>query len=76
CSVDDLRRAGYDYWALGHIHERQVVAEAPAIVFPGNLQGRHAREAGPKGATLVSVADGRITAMEALTLDAARFDQA
>ncbi|WP_214429507.1 metallophosphoesterase family protein, partial [Escherichia coli] len=53
CSVDDLRRAGYDYWALGHIHERQVVAEAPAIVFPGNLQGRHAREAGPKGATLV-----------------------
>lgn len=75
CSVDDLRRAGYDYWALGHIHERQVVAEAPPIVFPGNLQGRHAREAGPKGATLVSVADGRITAMEALTLDAARFDQ-
>lgn len=74
CTVEDLLRAGYDYWALGHIHRREVVSEQPVIVFPGNLQGRHARETGPKGATLVRVADGRITALEALTLDAARFD--
>lgn len=73
CTVEDLVRAGYDYWALGHIHRREVVNAQPAIVFPGNLQGRHARESGPKGATLVRVADGRITALEALTLDAARF---
>lgn len=74
CTVADLERAGYDYWALGHIHQREVVSERPAIVFPGNLQGRHARETGPKGATLVRVADGRIAALDALTLDAARFD--
>lgn len=76
CSIQDLQRAGYDYWALGHIHKREIVADNPAIVFPGNLQGRHARETGEKGATLVSVVDGRITAIEALTLDAARFDHA
>lgn len=74
CTPEDLARANYDYWALGHVHRREVVREHPAIVFPGNLQGRHARETGPKGATLVRVAEGRITALEALTLDAARFE--
>ncbi|MFS8037064.1 metallophosphoesterase family protein [Xanthobacter sp. AM11] len=76
CTVEELAGAGYDYWALGHIHRREVVLQHPAIVFPGNLQGRHARETGPKGATLVQVAGGRITGMEALTLDAARFEHA
>ncbi|MBS7695979.1 MULTISPECIES: DNA repair exonuclease [unclassified Chelatococcus] len=74
CSIEDLQRAGYDYWALGHIHRREVVSEHPFVVFPGNLQGRHARETGEKGATLVTVTEGRVTALEALTLDAARFD--
>ncbi|MGR7000257.1 metallophosphoesterase family protein [Yinghuangia aomiensis] len=56
CRVEDLTARGYDYWALGHIHARTVVrAGDPWIVFPGNLQGRHARETGPKGATLITV---------------------
>lgn len=74
CSIEDLERTGYDYWALGHVHRREIVAEKPAIVFPGNLQGRHARETGAKGATLVRVVEGRIENIEALVLDAARFD--
>lgn len=76
CSIEDLQRAGYDYWALGHVHKREIVSEHPFVVFPGNLQGRHAREIGEKGATLVTVTEGRVTAVEALTLDAARFDHA
>jgi DNA repair exonuclease SbcCD nuclease subunit len=52
-SAAKLRERGYDYWALGHVHTREVVASDPYIVFPGNLQGRHAREVGPKGATVV-----------------------
>ncbi|CUU43957.1 exonuclease subunit SbcD [Blastochloris viridis] len=74
CQLEDLQRPGYDYWALGHVHAREVVATEPFIVFPGNLQGRHARETGAKGATLVRVVDGRVAGLEALTLDAARFD--
>ncbi len=74
CTVEDLQRAGYDYWALGHVHRREVVSQQPFIVFPGNLQGRHARETGPKGATLVHVAEGRVVRLEALALDAARFE--
>jgi exonuclease SbcD len=57
CSVDGLRSRGYQYWALGHVHIREVVADDPWIVFPGNLQGRYARETGAKGATLVTVGD-------------------
>ncbi|MCC6527752.1 MAG: DNA repair exonuclease [Polyangiaceae bacterium] len=68
-----LASKGYDYWALGHVHAREVVAQDPWIVFPGNLQGRHVREAGPRGATLVEVDAGRVVAVEARTLDVVRF---
>jgi DNA repair exonuclease SbcCD nuclease subunit len=72
CSVDDLRSRGYDYWALGHVHDFEIVAEDPLIVFPGNLQGRSIREQGAKGALLVTVEDGRIS-HERLITDSARF---
>ncbi len=58
CSVSDLKNHGYDYWALGHIHKRQVHSEAPHIVMPGMPQGRDIGEAGTKTVTLVSVSDG------------------
>jgi DNA repair protein SbcD/Mre11 len=74
CSLDDLLRVGYQYWALGHIHAREVVHADPPVVFPGNLQGRHARETGPKGATLVTVDNNGVTKLEALDLDAARWE--
>ena len=61
CSVQALVDRGYDYWALGHVHRRQVLRSDPYVVFPGNLQGRHIRETGPKGATLVTVANGKAT---------------
>jgi exonuclease SbcD len=63
CSLDDLRSREYDYWALGHIHQRQMlIEESPFVAFPGNLQGRHIRECGPKGCLVVSVdARGRPT---------------
>ncbi len=65
---------GYDYWALGHVHAREVVAESPRIVFPGNLQGRHANETGPKGCELVSVTAGCFEA-EFVPLDSVRWSQ-
>jgi DNA repair protein SbcD/Mre11 len=59
CTVDCLRSKGYDYWALGHVHKRETLHEDPWILFPGNTQGRHVRETGPKGCLLVTVRDGR-----------------
>jgi exonuclease SbcD len=74
CTVGELKAKGYDYWALGHVHNREVVSEDPWIVFPGNTQGRHARELGPKSATLVTVVEGSVTSVEELISDVARWD--
>lgn len=67
-----LRSKGYDYWALGHVHAREIVSREPWIVFPGNTQGRHIREQGAKGCEIVSVEDGRI-ATEPMALDVLRW---
>ena len=63
CSVDDLRGAGIDYWALGHIHQPGVVtADGTLAVYCGNPQGRDPGEVGPRGAWLVTVDEaGRAT---------------
>lgn len=68
-----LRAKGYDYWALGHVHAREVVSMEPWVVFPGNLQGRHAREPGAKGATVITVERGRILDVRHEVLDAVRW---
>lgn len=60
CTLDDLRSLGYEYWALGHVHQRQILGERPWIVYPGNPQGRHIRETSAKGCFLVTVEDGQI----------------
>jgi DNA repair exonuclease SbcCD nuclease subunit len=73
CSVEDLKRFGYDYWALGHVHAAEIVSRDPWIVYPGNLQGRSVRETGPKGAMRVTVDDGRIVDVTRLHLDGARW---
>jgi len=64
CSIDDLVATGMDYWALGHVHTAQVLRpQSPAIVYPGNPQGRQPNETGPRGAYLVAIDDaGRVTA--------------
>lgn len=67
CSVADLAGMGFDYWALGHIHKRQVHSQAPWIVMPGIPQGRDIGEAGPKSATLLTVGQGLIDVTEVRT---------
>jgi len=73
CSLEALVSKGYDYWALGHVHKREVLCESPWVVFPGNIQGRHAGEHGPKGATLVTVDGGEVVAAEHRDLDVVRW---
>jgi DNA repair protein SbcD/Mre11 len=73
CRLSALVDRGYDYFALGHVHTREVLSERPWIVFPGNLQGRHARETGPKGASLVTVEGDQVRAVEHRALDAVRW---
>ncbi len=76
CTVDELARAGFDYWALGHVHERAVLHEYPHVVYPGNPQGRHVRESGPRGCFVVEVDDRRGVRLEFCALDAVRWSTA
>jgi predicted phosphodiesterase len=72
-TLDTLRARGYDYWALGHVHAREVLqAGAPRIAYSGNPQGRHAGETGAKGCELIEVAHGEVQA-QAVALDVLRW---
>lgn len=75
CTLDDLRVRGYDYWALGHVHARQVLCTEPLVVFAGNAQGRHIRETGPKGCLLATIGPDRRIEPLFQRLDRARWER-
>lgn len=56
-TVKELLDKPFDYWALGHIHKRMVLAENPPVVYPGNIQGRHRKETGEKGCYYVTLTE-------------------
>jgi DNA repair exonuclease SbcCD nuclease subunit len=73
CALTTLLRKEYAYWALGHVHDHAVLNERPYVVFSGNLQGRHIRETGSKGAVLVEVEDGNVSNLTHVPLDIIRW---
>jgi len=52
-SINEMKQLHYDYFALGHIHQRQQVHSSVPAYYSGNSQGRHKKETGPKGCYLV-----------------------
>jgi DNA repair exonuclease SbcCD nuclease subunit len=75
CELSELRSSGMSYWALGHVHTRQVMSEEPHVVYPGNPQGRSVRETGERGCYLVRVDDQHEVALEFLPLDVVRWHE-
>jgi exonuclease SbcD len=73
CSPGELHDHGFQYWALGHIHQRFVEKGSSTIVMPGNPQGRDINEPGPKSATLVTIADDRAISVEERPTSVAEF---
>jgi DNA repair protein SbcD/Mre11 len=70
-----LASKGYDYWALGHIHQRRIVQQRhPAIVYSGNTQARHINEPGEKGCYVVHVENGQVDKLEFHATDVVRWD--
>lgn len=74
CTLSELEARAYQYWALGHVHDFQVLRERPWVVFPGNIQGRHIKECGPKGAVAVTADDAGDIEIERVELDVLRWD--
>lgn len=58
--VSELLTKGYDYWALGHIHQRQILNEVPFVGYVGSLQGQNSKETGAKGFYLVEEENGKL----------------
>jgi DNA repair exonuclease SbcCD nuclease subunit len=54
-TISDLRTKDLQYWALGHIHKRDVISTSPYAVYPGSLVGRNRKETGEKGFYLVDL---------------------
>lgn len=79
CSVQDLENSPVNYWALGHIHDRQVHPTPKGFwAYPGNLQGRSTKptECGPKGVLIVEVdEDGSLNTPKFVACDALRFQR-
>ena len=72
CGLEELVAKGYDYRELGHVHKGQALSEHPHVEFPGNLQVRHVRGAGPKATCLASVEMGEVVDATTMTFDAVR----
>jgi exonuclease SbcD len=73
CKLDDLTGAGFNYWALGHVHTREILGENPHVVYPGNTQGRSIREPGERGCYVVTIDDSGRVETEFHALDAVRW---
>ena len=69
-----LVRSGYDYWALGHVHVRQLLSEDPPVAYPGSLQGRSHTDTGPRGALLVDLSDRASPAVSFRELASVRWE--
>ena len=77
CSLQDLEAAGMDYWALGHVHSASVLeSSSPMVVYPGNSQGLHRNETGPRGCYAVSLEEGGPAEAEFVPTDAVRWERA
>jgi DNA repair protein SbcD/Mre11 len=75
CTVEALRAKNYGYWALGHVHAREILDQSDGpIVFPGNVQGRHIRESGPKGCMIVTVDGHHVVSSDFRPLDVLRWE--
>ena len=74
CTIQDLLQAKMDYWALGHVHTYRVLhASQPTIIYPGNSQGRHPREPGPRGCILVNVPESGHVQYQFVPVDVIRW---
>jgi DNA repair exonuclease SbcCD nuclease subunit len=76
CTLEMLKNKGYQYWALGHVHNRQILCTDPYIVYPGNIQGRHGKEQGEKSCVLVTVSDTGAMSIDTISTSAVPWFQA
>ncbi|MCL5886887.1 MAG: DNA repair exonuclease [Actinobacteria bacterium] len=75
CTLQDLRDAKMDYWALGHIHKKQDLGDSPKIRYCGSPQGLNPKEDGAHGCWVVTMNRGEVTEEEFVETDSVRWHQ-
>ncbi|MBB3236824.1 metallophosphoesterase family protein [Phyllobacterium endophyticum] len=75
CNVADLHASDFDYWALGHIHQRSHHLGQRTVIMPGMPQGRDINEAGEKTVSLVTIGDDRSIVIEERLTSIAQFER-
>ena len=75
CTREDLARLAYDYYALGHVHQRQQPFSDLPAWYAGNLQGRNPRETGLKGGLLVELEAGQPAEPRFVPLSPVRWER-
>ncbi len=72
--TEDVADKGFAIWALGHIHERGIPYKGPPVIhYPGNPQGRHPNEDGPRGCSLLRFQKGMAPELEFLPTHMVRY---
>ncbi|MCL6634993.1 MAG: DNA repair exonuclease [Peptococcaceae bacterium] len=75
CQLNTLFNRGFDYWALGHVHNRTVLnPAAPCVAYPGCPQGRHPREGGERGCFIVNVSGNGELSLEFVPVGTVRWE--
>ena len=66
CSLETLRQADFDYWALGHIHDQGIVLDDGVLaLYPGSPQGLDINESlAAHGCFHVTLEEGRAPRFE------------
>lgn len=59
-TIERLGRSGYDYWALGHVHQRMAFGRDGHIVYSGSPYGRRPEEHGAHGFMKLRVKKGAL----------------
>ncbi len=75
-SLGEVAGQEFDYFALGHIHKHQVLRrQNPAVVYPGNPQGRDFGETGSRGCYLVEIHRGAAPDIRFVPTQIIRFEE-
>jgi DNA repair protein SbcD/Mre11 len=74
--LEEVAGQKFDYWALGHVHKRQVLRpQHPAVVYPGNPQGRDFGETGSRGCCLVEIRESAAPEIRFVPTQVIRFEE-
>lgn len=74
--LSDLLEKNYDYWALGHIHQQEILSREPYIVYSGTIIGKHPNETGDKGGYLVEIKKDKPSRIDFVSLAPVRWEKA